>query len=99
VWTTLGLYPYYPGRSELLLSTPLFPRAEVIRSNGVRIVVTAEGADAPYVHGVTVDGANWSQAWLPEPFVAKGGEVGFTVSNRPGSWGRAEAARPPSFGR
>ncbi|MFO7894575.1 MAG: GH92 family glycosyl hydrolase [Longimicrobiales bacterium] len=99
VWTAIGLYPYYPGRSELLLSSPLFESVEVVRSNGVRIVISAPDAraDAAYVHGVTVDGVPWRRTWLPEGFVGKGGEVRFRVGADAGRWGREADAVPPSF--
>ncbi len=97
VFTAMGLYPYYPGRAELLLSAPLFPRVELRRSNGVTLTVVAPGAaaDVPYIHGVTVDGRPHDRIWLPEGFVARGGEVGLVLEAVPGRWGEP----PPSFGR
>jgi predicted alpha-1,2-mannosidase len=101
VWSSLGLYPNYPGRAELLITAPLFPRAVIRRGNGVAIAIDAPAAAAPagYVHALTVDGRPVTRAWLPESFVAAGGALGFTVSDAPdrSGWGVAPADRPPSF--
>lgn len=101
VFTALGVYPYYPGRAELLLSAPLFSRAEVRRGDGTVITIMAPGAgtDVPYVGEVEVDGEPTPRAWLPEGFVAEGGEVSFTLSRTPvDGWGVEPGDRPPSFG-
>ena len=51
VWSAMGMYPGIPGRAELLLGSPLFPRIVIYRANGVTITVTAPQAraGAPYV--------------------------------------------------
>jgi putative alpha-1,2-mannosidase len=100
VWSTLGLYPNYPGRAELLLTAPLFPRAVIRRGNDVVIAIEAPQAAtaAAYVQGLTVDGKPWTRSWLPESFVTSGGQLVFTVSNRPDSrWGTRQGDLPPSF--
>jgi len=106
VWSALGLYPNYPGRAELLVTAPLFPRAVIRRANRVSITIEAPeaAADAAYIHGLAIDGRAVTRAWLPESFVATGGTLGFRVSPRPdggpggrAGWGAAPADRPPSF--
>jgi putative alpha-1,2-mannosidase len=58
-----------------------------------------QAADAtPYVQGLQVNGKSATQAWLPESFVASGGQLDFTLSNQPSmSWGASAADAPPSF--
>jgi predicted alpha-1,2-mannosidase len=100
VWSTIGLYPQYPGRAELLLLAPLFSHVVVHRGNGVVVTIDAPTAadNRPYVQGLAVDGVATTKAWLPESFVANGGRLDFTVSDQPGtSWGTAAADAPPSF--
>jgi predicted alpha-1,2-mannosidase len=102
VWSALGLYPNYPGRADLLVTAPLFPRAIVRRGNGVTLAIDAPAAapDAGYVHGLTVDGHPTTRSWLPESFVATGGALSVRVSAVPdptAAWGTAPADRPPSF--
>ena len=44
VWAAMGMHPLAPGRAELLLASPLFPRIVVHRGNGRTITVSAPGA-------------------------------------------------------
>ncbi len=58
VWAALGLYPEVPGRGELVLGSPLFPRVTMTLGSGRAIVIDAPGASAatPYVLGLDVGG-------------------------------------------
>jgi predicted alpha-1,2-mannosidase len=100
VWTALGLYPGIPGRAELLVTTPLFPRIVVNRASGQTITVEAPGASSRtgYVQGLRVNGRVSSRAWLPESFALEGGHLSFIVgSQRAPGWGSGAADEPPSF--
>lgn len=98
VWSALGLYPLYPGRAELVIGSPLFPRITINRP-GARIEIRADGAamDAPYVQALRVDGKPSENAWLPADFIQRGGSLQFTLGQAPNeAWGTQ--APPPSFG-
>ncbi|HWL87141.1 MAG TPA: GH92 family glycosyl hydrolase, partial [Polyangiaceae bacterium] len=100
VWSALGLYPQYPGRAELLLSSPLFTSAVVHRGNGATIVIRAPKAatDVRYVQSLTVDGRVSTRPWLRESFVRAGGQLDFDLSTAPNAaWGAAPSDVPPSF--
>ena len=100
VWTALGLYPGIPGRAELWVTTPLFPRAVVRRANGKTITLDAPGASSAnaFVQAVTIDGKPSMRAWLPEGFARDGGRLRFTVAATPNqTWGAGENEAPPSF--
>jgi predicted alpha-1,2-mannosidase len=100
VWSSLGLYPNYPGRAELLLTAPFFSRATIRRANGVTITIEAPGAapDTAYVRAVRVDGKEHTKSWLPEGFVTTGGTVSVDVATRAeGTWGTKPEDLPPSF--
>jgi predicted alpha-1,2-mannosidase len=101
VWTAMGLYPGIPGRGELLVTAPLFPKIAVSRRNASAITIEAPQASArvAYVHALRVDGRPSARAWLPESFVSKGGRLAFTLGEKPlEAWGSAPADVPPSFG-
>jgi predicted alpha-1,2-mannosidase len=100
VWSAMGLYPQYPGRAELLLTTPMFPGVTVRRTNGVTIAVTAPGADsgATYVDSLSVDGAPSTKAWLPESFALQGGTLDYVLATQANTtWGTDPGDTPPSF--
>lgn len=101
VWAMLGLYPEVPGRAELVLGGPLFPKAVVHRAAG-DLVVTAEGAGPgrPYVRSATLDGRPLRRPWLAEEVALRGGRLRFVMGDAPDtSWGADPADRPPSFDR
>ncbi|WP_222426641.1 GH92 family glycosyl hydrolase [Amycolatopsis rhizosphaerae] len=97
VWSALGMYPEIPGRSELVLGSPLFPKAKVTTGEGRTISITGNGS-GPYVTGLKVDGTTSGRPWLPESFVHTGGRLDFSLSSTPDqNWGAAPADAPPSF--
>jgi putative alpha-1,2-mannosidase len=94
VFATVGMYPQVPGRAEMLLTSPSFPRVVVTRSNGVQLVVRA-GAAGTYVQRVTVDGLAYQRSWLAESFVNLGGTVEFTLGSTPNTgWATAPENLP-----
>jgi len=99
VWSAIGMYPEIPGRAELVLGSPLFSKARILRPEG-NIVIRAHGAatNSPYVQSLKVNGQNSTQTWLPESFVEHGGTVNFELSASPNkTWGTRLDDVPPSF--
>lgn len=99
VWAALGMYPAIPGRAELLLGSPLFPRAVIHRPGGdVTIDAPDASPDNLYVHALTLDGQPWPKPWLSEAFALHGGTLHFTLGAGPDkAWGSDPADAPPSF--
>ncbi len=100
VWSAMGMYPGIPGRAELLLASPLFPRIVVHRAGGPSLVIAAPraAAGAPYVRRLLVDGHPSTRPWLPESFVARGGTLDYRLAASPDpAWGSARGDAPPSF--
>ncbi|HJP96971.1 MAG TPA: GH92 family glycosyl hydrolase [Rhodanobacteraceae bacterium] len=99
VWAALGLYPAIPGRAELLLGSPLFPKATVHRPGG-DVTIEASGANGanPYVQSLTLDGHSLDKPWLPASFAQHGGSLHFTLGAQPNRhWGSDLSDAPPSF--
>jgi predicted alpha-1,2-mannosidase len=95
VFAATGMFPQTPGRAEMLLSSPIFPRVVINRSNGVTLTVNATGASDAYVQSVKLDGKALTKSWLPETFVRKGGTVSFVLAATPSAtWGKATADQP-----
>lgn len=99
VWAALGMYPAIPGRAELVLGSPLFPRVQVTRPGGnVRIDADGAGAGRPYLRALEVDGVPSTRPWLPESFTRAGGRLAFVLSDTADpAWGAAAPDAPPSF--
>ena len=89
VFAAMGVFPQTPGRAELLVAAPVFPRIEIRRSNGIRLYINANpnsgaaGETDPFVQKLELGGVARTQSWLPESFVRKGGVATFTVGARP----------------
>ena len=101
VWSNLGFYPEDPGADTLVLGSPVFPTAVIHLDNGRSITITAPHAapDAPYVHGLTVNGAVHNQPWLTFGQLAHGASLDYDLATTPDiTWGAAASAAPPSDG-
>ena len=101
VFAALGMFPQVPSRADLVLASPLFPRAVVHRGNGATITVEAPraSADTFFVQGVKVNGSPSVKPWVSEAFVANGGTITYDLSATPNtSWGTAPADAPPQAG-
>jgi predicted alpha-1,2-mannosidase len=100
VWASIGLYPYYPGRAELLVTPPLFRRVTIMPRDGRTITIDATGtvAGVPHIASVVLNGRRTTRSWVPESFVRDGGALTLELSSAPDrKWGSARSDRPPSF--
>lgn len=97
VWAALGMYPQVPGRAEMVLHSPLFPKAVLTTGSGKKITVNGHGS-GQYVAGLEVDGVKSTRAWLSESLISQGATLDFALSPTPTTWGSAPADAPPSFG-
>jgi predicted alpha-1,2-mannosidase len=93
-FAAIGLFPQVPGRAELLVGSPVFPRVVIDRSNGVRLTVNADTTEK-YVQGVKLNGSTLRRSWLPESFLLRGGTLGFTLGTTPNrTWATAVSDLP-----
>ncbi|GAA1986329.1 GH92 family glycosyl hydrolase [Amycolatopsis minnesotensis] len=107
VFAALGMFPQVPSRADLVLASPLFPRAVVHRGTGATISIDAPAASSGtfYVRGARVNGAPTTRPWVSEAFVANGGTISYDLGTKPDTgWGTAPADAPPQaalppFGR
>lgn len=100
VFSALGLYPQVPSRADLVLSTPVFPKAVIRTGTGRTITVNAPKASAKniYIQGLRVNGRTTDKPWVPASFTAHGGTLDYTLGATPDTrWGSATKDAPPSF--
>ncbi len=97
VFSALGMYPEIPGVAGFVVGSPLFPKATIFSDNGDVIQITAPKASlqAFYVRKLKVNGKRWKSLWIPWSALAYGGNLEFTLADRPASWGKHSP--PPSF--
>lgn len=99
LFAALGFYPLQMGSEHLVIGSPLFTRATVHLENGRTLVISASGNSREniYVAGVRVNGKAWERTAIPHRLLAAGGRIEFEMSPKPGAWGRAASALPPSL--
>lgn len=99
VWSALGLYPETAGSGALVLGSPMFPRILIHLGNGhtIRESAPAAASNAPFVHGLTLNGTAVNTAYLLPSFALQGGTLDWTLSPLPDySWAASANAAPPS---
>lgn len=99
VWAAMGVYPTTPGTTDLGVHGPLFPRVVLDLPHGRTLDVSAPKAatDAPYVHGLTVNGHRWERTSLPAGTATRGGRLHFDLSTSPDtSWAASPSGAPVS---
>ena len=99
VLSALGLYPVDPVSGVWVFGSPLFTRATV-RVAGGKLTIDApgNGPDTPYIQSASWNGRPHLQSSIAHHELAKGGRLHFVMGSRPNpEFGRAAAARPPSF--
>ena len=77
VWAALGLYPETPGVADLVMTSPLFPRARVMEGNGHSITLIGTHAPEPFIQAGSPDARLRSLAGLGQtvdPGLRPGGE-------------------------
>ena len=95
VFASLGIYPLYPGRGDLVLTSPAFSEAR-IGNISVRVVGGTDGNR--YVKSLKVNGATHNQSWIDESHVRQPVVLEFVLSAEPNrNWGKTAEDRPPSF--
>jgi predicted alpha-1,2-mannosidase len=98
VWNALGFYPAVPGVGGLVIGTPMFDKATLQLAGGRNLVISREG-EGIYVQKVAIDGAAFTNSWLPISKLHSGTtQIHFTMGTEPNKQrGSAVEDRPPSF--
>ncbi|MGC9665201.1 GH92 family glycosyl hydrolase [Planosporangium sp. 12N6] len=100
VFAALGLYPAIPTRADLVLSSPLFPRATVELAGGRKLTIDAPQASPAnrYIQRLVVGGRASSKPWIPAELLRTGGRLVYTLGPTANTgWGSAPGDVPPQF--
>ena len=99
VFSALGMYPHYPGRAEMVLSSPVFSHVVIERpQRDIEIQTTGASSNNVYIQSLKVNGKITNNSWLPEDFIKYGGSLQFVLSDKANEeWGAGEENVPPSF--
>ena len=92
----LGMYPVIPGYGGFALNTPVFEDI-TIHLEGGDVRIKGGSDDFAYIKTMTVDGAPWSEAWLPYDMIKDGAEIVYTTTPELGESNFGTTVLPPSF--
>ncbi|MCP4291390.1 MAG: glycoside hydrolase family 92 protein [bacterium] len=95
VFSSLGLYPLYPGRSDLVLSSPAFSSARI-----GNITIKAKGVTDGYIYvdSLKVNGKKSTKSWIGEAHVGSPVLLEYELGEKANrNWGKFAEDRPPSF--
>ncbi|MDX3002798.1 GH92 family glycosyl hydrolase [Kribbella solani] len=95
LFAALGLYPLRVGAPEYAIGSPLFPRAVVTPLGGSPLIITADGAEHPYVQAVSLNGRKLSTASVSHADLIGATQLDFTLGAAPSTWATQEF--PPSL--
>ncbi|WP_194868732.1 GH92 family glycosyl hydrolase [Pseudoalteromonas sp. PPB1] len=95
VFSSLGLYPKYPGRADLVLSSPQFKRARI----GNLTLNAPQASDTHiYIDALKVNGKVSLNSWIDETYINQPVTLDFSLSEAPNkAFGGAAEHRPPSY--
>jgi predicted alpha-1,2-mannosidase len=97
VLSALGFYEVTPGTSEYVIGTPWFNKATINLENGKKFVIKAQNISANnfYIQSATLNGAKYQASFLKHDDIMKGGELSFTMGNKPNKiWGTGQKKEP-----
>jgi hypothetical protein len=99
VLNSLGLYPFQTGSAQLVVGSPLFPKATVKLAGGKSLVINAPGNNATnvYVQSLSINGTAQTRTTMDSAIFKTGGTLDYKLGDRPSTWGTAANDGPPSL--
>ncbi|MFA5973061.1 MAG: GH92 family glycosyl hydrolase [Lentimicrobiaceae bacterium] len=97
VMSAMGFYQVTPGTGEYVIGTPWFSKVTINLENGKKFVIRAKAVSASniYIQSATLNGKNYDASFLKHSDIMDGGELTFTMSNKPNKkWGVGPGKEP-----
>lgn len=99
VMSATGFYPVDPSSDVYVIGSPVFDRVAMRMGGGATFEVVAKNNSPTnvYIQSATLNGRPWNRPWFRHADIAKGGRFEFVMGPKPGKWGSAPDAAPPSM--
>jgi len=95
VFSALGMYPLMPGRADMVLSSPVFSKAQI---GNLTINAPYASSENRYIESLKVNNVDSTKSWIDDSYISKPVELTFKLSSVPNKqWGAKLADRPMSF--
>ena len=93
VFSSMGFYPVCPGTTSYVLGSPLFDKVSINLENG-KVFTIDNDAKGIYIDGVTLNGEEYTRAYIDHNSIADGGSMKFRTAAVPTDFAAAEADCP-----
>lgn len=90
VLSAMGLYSVTPGLDYYVFGTPVFQKTEILLPDGTRFRIVAKNLSEEniYIQSATLNGENYTKAFIRHGDIASGGELILEMGNtRSTDWG------------
>ncbi|TQV86025.1 glycoside hydrolase family 92 protein [Aliikangiella coralliicola] len=95
VFSSLGIYPLYPGRADLVLSSPVFSAAQI---GNLTITTNSSSARDKYIKSLTINEIPTKKSWIDDSYINQPVHLDFTLSDKPNiEFGASKSDRPHSY--
>lgn len=96
VFSALGFYPVTPASNTYVVGTPWFEKVTWRLDNGHTVTIEAPGVSKNrfYVDQLQVNGSNRAESFLTHEMLARGAQLRFSLSGKPGAWATDPAHCP-----
>jgi len=99
VLSAMGFYPVTPGSDIYVIGSPLFPKVTIHLENGKNFAIIAKNVNTFnfYIQSATLNGKPYGKSFIHHSDIMNGGELIFTMGNKPNKlWGNAPGNIPES---
>ncbi|WP_186525799.1 GH92 family glycosyl hydrolase [Seonamhaeicola sediminis] len=90
VWSTMGLYPVFPGSTQLALTVPQFDKITIkTKDKPLEIITNGRTPNTIYIQKVTWNGEEINSSIIDFNLISKGGVLQFELTDMPNTlWGK-----------
>lgn len=85
VLSALGFYSVCPGTDQYVIGSPVFNRTTITLENGKKFTIKAKNnsKENVYIQSASLNGKTYNQNWLTYNDIMNGGNLEFTMGNKP----------------
>ncbi|MEM6641349.1 MAG: GH92 family glycosyl hydrolase [Bacteroidota bacterium] len=98
VMSAMGFYPVTPGSVDYILGSPWFEKITLNLESGNQFVIEAKNNSNEnlYVQSVMLNGTAYTESFIRQQDIMKGGSLSFSMGNKPSNFGKKKEHRPKS---
>jgi putative alpha-1,2-mannosidase len=90
LWSSMGLYPIFPGSTQLALTAPQFDKITIAtKEKPIEIITKGRTSNSIYIQKVTWNNEEINSSIIDFNLISKGGKLQFELGDTPNkNWGK-----------